>query len=113
MEMTNQKLGNNPFGGVNELVRNTQNAHSALTAQDAYCTHTAQYTHKTQKLERINLALPAESLEYVRIMSGVNAISATKYINQLILEDMEKRKDSFEKLKALVKINSVAKRTRA
>jgi hypothetical protein len=115
--MSKKKLGNDPFGGGDSLVRNTQ---KEVVAQDEQNTQVTQMTHHTTternknplggngaKLPRVNLALQPDALKYIHLLSGFDGVSITQYINSLILADMERRRDTYSKLLEL-KANSQA-----
>ncbi|GHT93116.1 hypothetical protein FACS1894122_07870 [Alphaproteobacteria bacterium] len=55
------------------------------------------------KSPKINITFQAEAFKYIQLMSGFDTISVTKYINNLILDDMRKRSEIYEKLKELKK----------
>jgi hypothetical protein len=96
--MPEKKLGNNPFeGGVNSLIRDTQNT------QDVLKEHEEQYTQNTQgkkgqKLPRINMAFQHENLEYLQVMSGFENISITQFVNKLINNDMKNKSKLYSQI---------------
>jgi len=96
--------------------QDTQDVHVAqdvrddLKTQDTQDVHVAQEVQggtktqgrKGQKLPRINMAFSQDNLEYLQLISRIEGISITKYVNHLIESDRKKRKDIIEKAKALL-----------
>ena len=77
--------------------------------QDEPNAHNTQNTHSTQgrkgqKLPRINMAFSPENLEYLQIISRVEGISITEYINILIKTDSSSRADEIKQAKSVLKI---------
>jgi len=77
-----------------------------------HITPNAQITQKTQvvrktpgdkgvrgkPLPRINMAFDPDQLKYLRTMAGSNGISITRYIYNLISDDMKSKKDSYAQI---------------
>jgi len=107
--MTDKKrLGHDPLSdepkGIDGLIRST-----APEAQTEHSTHTTQTTLKIpgkkgergEKLPRINMAFDPDQLEYLRTMAGLENISITRYIYNLVAADMGRRCDLFAKITEL------------
>jgi hypothetical protein len=107
--MTEQKrgarLGHDPLSdgpkGIDGLIRPT-----TPEAQEEQSTHT---THKTpgkkgergDPLPRINMAFDPDHLDYLRSMAGLENISITRYIYNLVSADREARRELYDKIRAL------------
>lgn len=52
------------------------------------------------KLERINLALYTQNMQYIKIMARVTGTDSTKFVNQIIEKHMEANAELYEKAKA-------------
>lgn len=78
--------------------------HEEQDVQEPQEIRTVQKTQgrKGQKLPRINMAFSQDNLEYLQIISSMEGISMTEYVNRLIAVDREERKDIIEKAKALL-----------
>lgn len=83
------------------------------SAQDAQEVHGEQHVQAAQefsgtqgrkgaKLPRINMAFPQESLDFLRVMSSIRGQSITRYVNDLIEQDMLRNAETYEKAKQLV-----------
>lgn len=79
--------------------------------QDARDTQEVQYvqeTHPTQgkkgkKLPRINMAFSPENLEYLQLISRLEGISITQYVNNLVAKDRADKSDIVDKAKEILK----------
>ena len=58
---------------------------------------------KGKKLPRINMAFSIQNLEYLQIISRVEGISITEYVNRLVEADKESRKDIVKQAKKIFK----------
>jgi len=58
---------------------------------------------KGQKLPRINMAFSHENLEYLNIVSRIDGISKTDFVNRLIAKDRSRRADEVERAKTVLK----------
>ena len=58
---------------------------------------------KGQKLPRINMAFSPENHEYLEIVSRIDGISKTDFVNRLIAKDRSRRSDEVEKAKSVLK----------
>lgn len=58
---------------------------------------------KGQKLQRINMAFSDENIEYLRLISRLEGISMTQYVNTLLEADRVDRADLIEQAKKLLK----------
>lgn len=56
---------------------------------------------KGQKLPRINMAFLPENLEYLQVISRIEGVSITEYVNRLIDSDRAERSDLLEAAKNL------------
>lgn len=80
--------------------------------QDAQIAQEVQSVHDTQEMTgtqgrkgakspRINMAFSQENLEFLRVMSSIRGQSITRYVNDLIKEDMERNAEIYKKAKEL------------
>ena len=86
----------------------TQEASVVLDAQEVHDERRTPVSQTTQgkkgmKLPRINMAFATTNLEYLQIMSRIEGVSITEYVNRLIQADKEARKDILEAAKKLLK----------
>lgn len=86
----------------NQIIGTKQEAQE----QDTYEVQYVQEAQSTQgkkgmKQPRINMAFTPENLSYLRIMAGIKGISITKYVNDLILQDREKKADTYNEAKRI------------
>lgn len=91
----------NKFFSGKSVVTNEESAQQAQNAHIVHKTYKTDEEHKLHNIhddknkyinkQRINLALDDGLLDYLRIMVRLDGVSATKYINKLIIEDMAKR----------------------
>jgi len=58
---------------------------------------------KGKKLPRINMAFSTQNLEYLQIISRIEGISITEYVNRLVEADKESRNDIVEQAKKIFK----------
>ncbi len=58
---------------------------------------------KGKKLPRINMAFDNENLEYLHIISRIEGVTVTKYVNILIEADRKKRAEDIERAKGVLK----------
>ena len=89
--MAKNKVNNGVFGGVMDLAAS---AKKNIEARDTQDTHNTQDTHDTQrkqKYPRINMAFYGDNLEYVREAAYASRVSVTEYINQLIVDDKNRK----------------------
>lgn len=64
--------------------------------------------HPTQgkrgkRLPRINMAFSPENLEYLQLIARIEGLSITRYVNQLVEKDQEKRAQEVERAKTVLK----------
>jgi hypothetical protein len=88
---------------------NTQNTFCKQDTQDAFHAHDTSIAHQTQgtkgqKLPRINMAFSLENLEYLQLISRVEGMSITEYVNTLIRTDSSNRAAEIERAKSILKI---------
>lgn len=80
------------FGvGVGDLIASTKKNVEARNTQHTQHTHDTQHTQRKQKYPRINMAFYGDNLEYVREAAYEKRISVTEYINQLIVDDKNRK----------------------
>ena len=95
---------NNPalaFISTSETVGEQQ----AQEVQDEPSTSVSHITQgkKGQKLPRINMAFATPNLEYLQLISRIEGVSVTEYVNRLIEADKEARKDIIKEVRKLLK----------
>ncbi|MCL2775598.1 MAG: hypothetical protein FWD71_19970 [Oscillospiraceae bacterium] len=114
-------MPNKNFKDINNpamaYISNTQDVQEELNEQDvqdtqvAYNTQRAPGAHnvqntqriKGQKLPRINMAFSPGNLEYLQIISRIEGVSITEYVNRLIIIDRSSRESEIKKAKAILK----------
>ena len=87
---------------------NTQSAHDTQHTQEVHGTQQVQHTQGTQgkrgqKHPRINMAFPADHLDYLQTISRLDGCSITEYVNRLVDADQNKRAAEVDQFKALAK----------
>jgi hypothetical protein len=58
---------------------------------------------KDSKRQRINMAFEDENLGYLRVISRIEGVSITEYVNMLIAKDMKLRESTVNKAKKVLK----------
>ena len=58
---------------------------------------------KDSKRQRINMAFEDENLGYLRVISRIEGVSITEYVNRLVAKDMKLRESTVNKAKQLLK----------
>lgn len=58
---------------------------------------------KDSKRQRINMAFEDENLGYLRVISRIEGVSITEYVNMLIAKDMKLRESIVNKAKKVLK----------
>lgn len=58
---------------------------------------------KGQRLPRITMAFSQQNLEYLQLISRVEGVSSTEYVNRLITADMHTRQDVIADAKKVLK----------
>ena len=83
----------------------TQEAEIEQQEQEAQRTPIAHTTQgkKGQKLPRVNMAFATNNLEYLQLISRIEGVSMTEYVNRLIEADKEARKEIIEEAKKILK----------
>jgi len=89
-------------------VPEAQETQQGRDTQEAQQTPRTPIAHTTQgkkgrKLPRINMAFATTNLEYLQIISRIEGVSVTEYVNRLIEADKEARKDIVEKAEKILK----------
>ncbi len=79
-----------------------QQEQEAQEEQRTPIAHTTQ-GKKGQKLPRVNMAFATNNLEYLQLISRIEGVSMTEYVNRLIEADKEARKEIIEEAKKLLK----------
>ena len=83
---------NNGLFDVSDLSKNAQkNIEERNATPNAHDTQHTQHTQRKQKYPRINMAFYGDNLEYVRDAAYENRVSVTEYINQLIVDDKNRK----------------------
>lgn len=93
------------FKGINPALQFISNAQEVQEVQRTQDAQKAQGTQgrKGQKLPRINMAFQPDNLEYLQIISRIEGISITQYVNNLVEADKASRIDIVEDAKKLLK----------
>jgi len=80
-------------------------AHRGDNTHQEDSTPTTHRGHKEQgrRLHRFNLALPVERIKYLQLVSRIDGVSVTEYINQLVLTDQASRAGELERAKEFLK----------
>lgn len=104
--------GDNPAMAfiTNPDTHEIQEAQEEQITQDAYNTQNVQLKQKVpstqgrkgQKLPRINMAFSEVNLEYLQLMSRIQGVSMTAYVNNLIESDREKNTAIIERAKEIL-----------
>ncbi len=87
------------------ITQDTQGTQDTQSTQDTLPTpveHQPQ-RKRSQKLPRINMAFQESNLEYLQIMSRIEGVSITRYVNGLIEQDRSLRAELYDKGKELFK----------
>ena len=82
------------FGGVGDLIATAKEnieARNTQSTQSTQGTHDTHDTQRKQKYPRINMAFYGDNLEYVREAAYEKRVSVTEYINQLIVDDKNRK----------------------
>ena len=80
------------FGGVVDLAKNAvKNVESKNNTQDTQHTQQTQSAQRKQKYPRINMAFYDDNLEYVKEAAYQARMSVTEYVNQLIVDDKNRK----------------------
>lgn len=82
--------------------QHTQEVQEARIPQPSLEANSTQ-GRKGAKLPRINMAFSTESLDYLRIMAALRGISITKYVNDLVEQDMARNTASYNAAKELTR----------
>lgn len=94
--MAKNKENNGLFGSVVGLAQEAQQNIQTRNTQHTHDTHDTQSQGRRQKHPRINMAFYGDNLEYVRERAYQKRVSVTEYINQLIVDDKNRRRAGFE-----------------
>lgn len=86
----------------------TQEEHVTPSAPDTpntHVTHDEPHTQgsRRQKYPRINMAFYGNNLEYLNLISRLEGVSITQYVNDLISEDEKKNREKVESMKSILK----------
>jgi len=109
--MTKSFKGDNPalsfLGGLptpqEQQERNAQEEQQAQQEQEVH-----EALHKTQgrkghKLPRFNMALAQENLDYLRIISRIEGVTMTEYVNRIVAADRERRAATIAAARGIIK----------
>ena len=66
-------------------------------------THDTQKKTRVQKHPRINMAFPEANFEYLQLISRLDNVSMTEYVNNLILTDSKTRAEFVAEARKLIK----------
>lgn len=88
--MAKSKVNNGLFS-VGDLAATTKKNIEERHTQGAQYTHDTHDTQRKQKHPRINMAFYGDNLEYVREAAYQKRVSVTEYINQLIVDDRNRK----------------------
>lgn len=58
---------------------------------------------KGAKLPRINMAFSTQSLDYLRVMAALKGVSITRYVNDLVEQDMARNAEAYDAAKHLTR----------
>lgn len=61
------------------------------------------HAEKGRRLPRINVAMPAERIKYLQLVSRLDGVTTTEYINQLVLADQANRAGELERARQILK----------
>jgi hypothetical protein len=78
----------------------TQDVQGAPNAQDVQGVPNAQDVPK--KSSRINMAFTPSNLDYLRLISRIEGVSITSYVNNLVQQDKILKKEITEKAKNIL-----------
>lgn len=105
-----KEQANAPLDTTNSSdAHDAQGTHSTQHTQTAQDEPSAPHTQKTQgrkgqKRQRINMAFDDDNIEYLRLMSRVEGISMTQYVNNLLDQDRVVNADKIKKMEELLDI---------
>jgi len=94
-----------PAAGIPPADPEVQEAPLEYTTQDvqpAQALMKGTQGRKGQKFPRINMAFKDENLEYLQLISRIEGVSITEYVNRLVALDRQKQADVIEKAKSLL-----------
>jgi hypothetical protein len=103
----NQKMPKKSFKENNPALRfiSTHKEPIVHDVQSEHQEQNAQYEQSVQvgKNPRINMAFKDGNLEYLQIISRVEGVSITEYVNRLIKQDSEQQWDIIQTARKLLK----------
>ena len=70
---------------------------------ESFSDYTPDLEVKDSKRQRINMAFEDENLGYLRVISRIEGVSITEYVNRLIAKDMKLRESTVNKAKKVLK----------
>ena len=104
-EVKHEIYESNSNSEVNDKVLNS-------STHDTHSTHNTQMSNQNQEKKkrvqakpRINMSFDENLLEYMHIMARLDGVSVTKYVNNLILNDMNNRAGDYENAEKLFNNN--------
>ena len=89
--MAKNKENNGLFGSVMGLAEQAKQNIEERNTQHTHDTQRTQTAQRKQKHPRINMAFYGDNLDYVREAAYAKRVSVTEYINQLIVDDKNRR----------------------
>lgn len=78
-------------------------AHDTHDAHEVQTGREATQGRKGKKLPRINMAFSQENLEYLRLISRIEGVSMTEYVNQLLEVDKAEKSAVLGKARRVLK----------
>ena len=92
------------FTDLNPAMQFISRTHAPST-HDTQEVQEVQHTQgkKGQKLPRINMAFQTSNLEYLQLISRIEGMSMTQYVNRLIETDRANRADDIAAAKRILK----------
>jgi len=85
------------------ISRETPDAQNAQDAQEVARVGDQTQGRKGKKLPRINMAFTQENLDYLRIISRIEGVSMTDYVNRLLEADKGNKSAVLQKAKRILR----------
>ena len=77
--------------------------HDTHDVQEVHASREPTQGRKGKKLPRINMAFSQDNLEYLRLISRIEGVSMTEYVNQLLEVDKEEKSAVLGKARRVLK----------
>ena len=99
------KSDNPALAFISTNAQQVQDTHDTQHTQEVQPAPYTQGTQgkKGQKHPRINMAFPADHLDYLQVISRLEGCSITEYVNRLVAADLITRGEEVERFKAMLK----------